>query len=161
MNCPYKNPDNCLCYPSHSLLPVSSVSSILGPDDSQLSLTLQSSYDTDDDDSAALSIEYNLDYPSTANNLILQADSDLTDDDDDSVAPSNVLFSSNWTLPTPSSQCVIVPTIVSPVEESLLRLLIKNNLPKCMYKDIMSWAHSASLHNYDFSKSLQYQTMLS
>ena len=99
VNCPYKNPNNCLYYPSHSLPPVSSVSlpphdssqslyhssgtdvsvrnAILGPDDSQLSITLQSSDDTEDDDSSALSIECNPDYPSVANNLILQADSDL------------------------------------------------------------------------------------
>ena len=160
MNCPYQNPDNCLYYPSHSLPPVGSVSSILGPNDSQLLLTLQSSYDTDDNNSSALSIEYNPDYPSIANNLILQADSDLMDEDDDCAAPSNVL-SSNWTFPTPSSQCVIVPTTISPVEESLLWLLIQNNLPKRMYTDIMSWAHSAYLHKYDFAKSLQYQTVLS
>ena len=30
-----------------------------------------------------------------------------------------------------------------------------------MYTDIMSWAHSAYLHKYDFAKSLQYQTVLS
>jgi hypothetical protein len=182
VNCPYKNPDNCLYYPSHSLPPVGSVSlplhdssesfhhssvddvpvcdAILGPDDSQLSSTLQSSYDTDDDDSSALSIECNPDYPSVTSNLILQADSDLTDEDDDSAAPSNV-FTSDWTLPTPSSQRVIVPTTISPVEESLLRLLIQNNLPKRMYTDIMSWAHSAYLHKYDFANSLQYQTVLS
>ena len=184
VNCPYKNPDNCLYYPSHSLPPVSSVSlpphdtseslyhssgddisvhnAILGPDDSQLLITLQSSDDTEDDDSSALSIECNSDYPSVANNLILQADSDLTEEDDDSTAPStsNVL-SSDWTLPTPSSLHVIVPTTISSVEESLLWLLIQNNLPKRMYTDIMRWAHSAYLHKYDFAKFLQYQTVLS
>ena len=105
VNCPYQNPDNCLYYPSHSLPPVSSVSlplhdssesfhhssindvpvcdAILGPNDSQLSLTLQSSYDTDDEDSSVLSIECNPAYPSITNNLILQADSNLMDKDDD------------------------------------------------------------------------------
>jgi hypothetical protein len=151
---------------------------ILEPEDSQLLLTLQSSFDTDDKDSSALSIECHPDYPSLANNLILQADSDLTDEDDDSTAgesfsndqftdlagyadtTSNVL-TSDWTLPTPTNQRVIVPTTISPVEESLLRLLIENNLPKHMYPAIMSWAHSAHILNYDFTKSLQYQTVLS
>ena len=182
VNCPYNNPNNCLYYPSSSLLPASSVSlplhdssesflhssindlpvgdAILGPNDSQLLLTQQSSYNTDDDDSSVLSIECNPDYPSIANNLILQEDSNLMDEDEESVAGSNVL-SSNWTLPTPSSQCVIVSTTISPVEESLLWLLIENNLPKHMYPTLMSWAHSTHLLNYDFTKSLHYQTMLS
>ena len=108
VNCPYQDPDNCLYYPSHSLWPVGSVSlplhdssesshhssvndvpvcdAIMEPDESQLLLTLQSSFDTDDKVSSVLSIKCNPDYPSLANNLILQADSNLTDEDDDSTA---------------------------------------------------------------------------
>jgi hypothetical protein len=200
VNCPYQDPDNCLYYPSHSLRPVGSISlplhdssesshhssvddvpvcdAILEPDDSQLLLTLQSSFDTDDEDSSVLSIECNPHYPSLTNNLILHGDSNLMDEDDDSAAgesfsndrftdltgyadtTSNVL-TSDWTLPTPTNQRVIVSTTISPVEESLRRLLIQNDLLKCMYTDIMSWAHSTYLHKYDFANSLQYQTVLS
>ena len=70
-------------------------------------------------------------------------------------------MTSNWTLPTPTNQRVIVFTTISPVEESLLQLLIENNLPKHMYPTIMSWAHSAHILNYDFMKFLHYQTVLS
>jgi hypothetical protein len=66
-----------------------------------------------------------------------------------------------WTLPTPGNERPIVDGVmINPVEELLLCLQIKNNLPKHMYPAIMEWAHHAYLQDYDYSHNLSYQAVL-
>jgi hypothetical protein len=89
--------------------------------------------------------------------LILQEDSDLTDNFEDEFLDEdgNDMF---WRPPTPNNQCPIVDQIlVSPVEESLLLFLIENLLPKQMYPAIMEWAHYASSQDHDFHRAPTYQ----
>ena len=120
---------SCLFYESSHHSSVDDVqvcNAPLKPDDSQVLLTLQSSSNIDDKEPSVLSIECN-GYPSLTNNLTLQADSDLTNEDDDSDpgesfsddqftdladyadAPSNVL-TSKWTLPLlPTNVILFLP----------------------------------------------------
>ena len=117
-------------------------------------------------------------YPPLASNISLQEDSnvsqDSTDESDKSLDDyeyTNVFsnvddhlnpLTSGWTLPAPSNQCPIVATdSIHPAEESLLCLLIENNLPKHMYTAIMQWVQDACFNEYDFCDPLLYQTVLS
>ena len=120
-----------------------------------------------ENDNDLLDIEADPDYPLHAANLILQQDSDLSEDnEDDEDILSNVddeltSLSIMWTLPTPNNFRPIIEGVqVHPVEEYLLSLLIENHLPKRMYAAIMEWAHYASFLDYDFASALTYQTVL-
>ena len=136
------------------------------------------SFPDDDEEESFDGTEGNPDYPPLASNISWQEDSnvsqDLTDESNQSLDDyeyTNVFgnvddhlnpLTSGWTLPTPSNQHPIVATdTIHPAEESLLCLLIENNLPKCMYTAIMQWAQDACLNEYDFSNPLLYQTVLS
>jgi hypothetical protein len=140
--------------------------------------------DNNEDD--LLDVEADPDFPPLAANLILQQDSDLTDDscddheygelvdnfeheEDDMLlfgamgdSELNTSITGSWTLPTPENHRPIREgIIVDPVEESLLCLLIENHLPKRMYSAIMEWGHYASCQNYDFTVPPLYNTVLS
>lgn len=125
--------------------------------------------DDDDDDESLVGTEGNPNYPPLASNLSLQEDSDVSDDSadesdksvDDDSKQLNAL-TSGWTLPMPSNKCPVVDTnSIHPVEESLLCLLIENNLPKCMYTAIVQWTKDACIDDYNFSVPISYQTVLS
>ena len=134
--------------------------------------------DDDDDEESLVGTEGYPDYPPLASNISLQEDSNVSDDsagesdesvDDDeyinlfgNVDEQSNALTSGWTLPVPSNQCPIVDTdSIHPAEESLLCLLIENNLPKRMYTAIMQWANDARFDEYDFSDPRSYQTVLS
>ena len=131
-----------------------------------------------DNDSDILDVEADPDYPLQAARLDLQQDSDLSDDEDESgefldehgydiriLGPNggsdlNALTSS-WRPPTPKNHRPILEGVfVSPVEESLLSILIENHLPKRMYSAMMECAHYASSQDYDFTGAPTYQTVL-
>jgi hypothetical protein len=120
-----------------------------------------------ENDNDLLDVEADPDYPQHAASLILQQDSDLSDDEEEydyilSTFDGELnALSSEWTPPTPNNYRPIVQGIeVHPVEESLLSLLIENHLPKRMYSAIMEWGHYASSLDYDFAAALTYQTVL-
>jgi hypothetical protein len=80
------------------------------------------------------------------------------------LSPTNTVDLNALTMfwrPRPNNQRPIVDRIlVSPIEESLLSLLIENHLPKRMYPAIIKWAHYASSQDYDFHHASTYQTVL-
>jgi hypothetical protein len=135
------------------------------PQDYDDSLSQSSSVENEDD-LFHCAIEGDPDFPLLASNLSLQDDSDLTNSSDDESCESVDDDASNylstisesesnaltfpWTLPTPSKEWPIVKGVsINPVEESLLCLLIENNLLKRLYPAIMEWAHHAYLQDYD------------
>jgi len=184
--CPYRAPDDCLSEDTVSddgngSPPPQSSSSQSSPtyETGNYHNEDPESYIDNDDD--VLGVEADPNYPSVASNLILQEDSDLTDDDEDEYdGPLTASYNDNdifgtqdaesgtptyhldLDLPTPINQWRRIDEEISvhPVEESLLCLLTENHLPKRMYSALMEWAHYASEKRYDFTNAPMYQTVL-
>jgi hypothetical protein len=172
--CPYRNPYDCL---EENSIGNSSASAPL----QHAPLSPADSFATNRNES-----EENCNYSPRFHNeeessddssiLILQEDLDLMDifedeflDEDGNdmrVLSPTITVDLNaltlfWRPPTPNNQCPIVDRIlVSPVEESLLSLLIENHLLKRMYPVILEWAHYASSQDYDFHHAPTDQTVL-
>ena len=179
--CPYKDPDSCF-------LPNTTTGPLLSPAiNSNLSPSFPSwihggveedEFPTPGDDGVDDDVVAS---PNPCDILELQEDSDLTDDDaEDDVGDLGILdeygsdvpvfyplgtdlnaLPSSWMPPSPANQQPIVGGIsLSNAEESLLSLIIENNLPKRMFPAIMDWAHFASRQGYDFSMAPMYPTIL-
>jgi hypothetical protein len=135
---------------------------------------ISSTEESDDSSIIGGGVEADADYPPQAARLILQQDSDLTDEEDDeendhgndiflldSTGSDLNQFLRSWKPPTPNNLRPIAEDIlISPVKESLLCLLTENNLPKRLYASIMEWGHYASSQDYDFIQHPTYQTIL-